>query len=166
MHSGGILLLRQTDTRERTIKPLAMKTALPILITLLAACTRTVYVPQVSYHRETDTLLMEVADSSLVRALLECDSNNQVVMRQLTQTSGHDSRQEIAIDSGMMEVKTRWRTKYVERVRELRDTVTVVEVRESVRRERYVPRIYRIAMAVAAASVALAAIRFIRPRLK
>ena len=121
----------------------------------LLGCTRTVYEPIRSVERVVDTVVCEVDDSSVLRALVECDSAGRVLLAELSHLHGERAHSRVDIDSsGRVEVVTRWRTRYVDRIKEVRDTITVVEVREIERPVRYVPRlfIYSFVFSVAALS--------------
>lgn len=123
---------------------------LTIMFFTTVGCTRTIYTPQVRTQKVVDTLVQQVADSATIRALFECDSAGRVVLRELQETKGRMAAHEMSIVDGEVRVVTRWQTKYVDRVTELHDTTTVVEVREVVRVERHVPRFFWWCFAVAA----------------
>ena len=55
---------------------------------------------------------------------------------------GRMAEMETRLEEGELQVVTRWQTRYVDRVREVHDTVTVVDVQTVVERERYVPRFF------------------------
>ncbi len=121
-----------------------LKAGLVVFLCIAFGCSKRAYAPA---HSTTtiivDTIVEQVADSSVVRALFECDSNNRVILRDLYQKHSSNGSEELEIDStGRVEIVTRWRTKYVDRIKELRDTVTMVEIREVEKRVRYVPRFF------------------------
>lgn len=121
------------------------------LLLLCGGCTRNVYTPVRSSVVVVDTVVREVADSAVLRALFECDSNSQVVLRELYSSKGVGGSSDLGLDSsGRIEVVTRWQTKYIDRIEHLHDTTTVVEIREVEKIVRHVPRIcwYSIALSV------------------
>lgn len=110
---------------------------------LVGSCTKTIYVPAKSSTVIIDTVVKQVADSAVVRALFECDSNNRVVLRELYEARGEQASGSVEVDSsGSIEVVTRWRTEYIDRIKEVRDTTTVVEIREIERVVKHVPRFF------------------------
>ncbi|MEG2479510.1 MAG: hypothetical protein RSA50_04505, partial [Mucinivorans sp.] len=114
------------------------------LLVALCSCTRTIYTPVHTTERIVDTLVRVEPDSSLLRALMECDSNNQVVMRSLDVVKGATAHSQATFHQGQLEVQTRWRTQYIDRVREVRDTVVVVQNRDVVRPVRHIPTLFWI----------------------
>ena len=120
---------------------------------LLSSCARTVYVPAVRSERVVDTLTRTMADSAVLRALFACDSLGHVRLAELHDAKGRMAEMEMQLREGELQVVTRWQTRYVDRIREVHDTTTVVEVREVVRIERHVPRFFRICFVVALAAV-------------
>jgi hypothetical protein len=114
---------------------------------------RTVYVPIRSHETVIDTVTAALPDSTLFRALFECDSNNRVILRQLSEYKGKQADQAVNIDGGRIEVVTRWQTKYIDRIHEMRDTVTIVEARPAVKPERHIPRFFRWCFGVALGTV-------------
>lgn len=131
-----------------------MKKISILLLLLLAACTRTVYTPVYSEKVVVDTVVREVQDSSVVKALLECDSSGRVLISTINHLHGELANSKVEIDTtGRVEVVTRWRTKYVERVKEVRDTTTVVEIREVERVVKVIPRFFWWCFGIALTSV-------------
>lgn len=124
-----------------------------LIIILLTGCTRTLYTPVVSSHTIIDTVVMQTRDSAMLRALFECDSAGNVLLRELNHSKGLLASQDFAFSDNELRVETRWQTKFIDRMVEVRDTVTVVEVREVVRRERYVPAVMWWLVALAAGIV-------------
>lgn len=114
-----------------------------IMACAFVACTKTIYVPTRSSTTIVDTVVSQAADSAVIRALFECDSNNRVVLRALQEAHSQNASGSLDLDtSGRVEVVTRWRTQYIERIKEVRDTTTVVEVREVVKTVKHVPRFF------------------------
>lgn len=148
----GIVLLSAMMTRS----------CMYLVVLLLFSCTHKVYVPTHSSFTVVDTVVRQVADSAVVRALFECDSNNRVVLRELYQARSEQAAGSLDIDSsGRVEVITRWRTQYIDRVKEVRDTTTVVEYREVVKTVKYVPRFFWYCFAVAMAAVGYLGFRLV-----
>lgn len=110
-----------------------------LILLALMSCTRTIYTPIVSSRTIVDTVVSQVADSALIRALFECDSAGNVLMRELEQSKGRTATQAFTYADNELRVETRWLTKNIERRVEIRDTVTVVEQYDVVRDEPYVP---------------------------
>ncbi|SUE33804.1 Uncharacterised protein [Rikenella microfusus] len=117
------------------------------------SCTRTVYEPAVRSEKIVDTLVRPVADSAVLRALFECDSLGNVRLAELHDAKGRMAEMETQLRDGELKVVTRWRTKYVDRVREVHDTATVVEVREVTKVVRHVPKFFWWCFGIAAAAV-------------
>lgn len=119
-----------------------------LVLSLLVGCTRTVYQPVVRTNTVIDTVTRTVGDSAMIRALFECDSAGRVLIRELEQTKGLFADQQMSFDSGRLEVVTKWQTQYIERRVELRDTITLVQTQQIVRREAYVPQFFWWCLAV------------------
>ena len=119
----------------------------------MAACTRTIYEPVVRSERVVDTVMCTVPDSAVLRALFECDSLGNVRLAELHDAKGRMAEMETRMEEGELQVVTRWQTRYVDRVREVHDTVTVVDVQTVVERERYVPRFFWWCFGVALVAV-------------
>ncbi len=126
---------------------------------LRSARAATVAVPGSSTERLVDTLVQQVADSSVLRALFECDSLGQVRLRELHEVRGEMAAQQLAFEDGRLEVITRWRTRVVDRIHEVRDTVTVIELRDVVREVRHVPQFFWWCFGIALAAVGWVAVR-------
>lgn len=133
---------------------------LPLLL-LSASCTKTIYVPQVSHKLLLDTIVEVVPDSSLVKALLECDSAGEVRIRELQEAKGRMASSQLEIKDNRLTSATRWQTKVVDRIIEIRDTTTVIEYREVVREVKHVPKIYRWSLWIAIATIGAAALKFV-----
>lgn len=123
------------------------------LSALIFSCTRTVYVPTVRSERVVDTLVRTESDSAVLQALFACDSVGNVRLEELHDAKGRLAEMATELRNGSLRVVTRWQTKYVDRIREVHDTTTVVEVRETVREVRHVPRFFWWCFAVALGSV-------------
>ncbi len=128
---------------------------------MAAGCTRTVYVPVRSHETVVDTVTATLPDSALFRALFECDSNNRVILRRLFEYKGKNANQDIRVDGGRVEVTTRWQTKYVDRIREVRDTVTIVKSPPAAKAERYVPRFFWWCFGIALGTALFAGFRIV-----
>lgn len=98
-----------------------------LIALLLDGCTKKIYVPVVREHKITDTITRTQADSAIIEALFECDSLGRVRMRQLEAYKGVSASNDINFKEGALRVETRWRTQYIDRFVELRDTITVVD---------------------------------------
>ena len=129
---------------------------------LTAGCTRTVHVPHVSYYREVDTITQTIADSSVIKALIECDENNRVILRELSETKGEAASQQLYIDNGQIKIVTRWQTEYIDRVREIHDTVTVIEAREVTKTVKHVPKFFLWCFGIALISAGYTVLRILR----
>lgn len=123
------------------------------VVMMFFSCARTVYVPAVRTERVIDTLTRTVADSAVLRALFACDSAGHVRLQELHDAKGRMAEMEMQLQGGELQVVTRWQTKYVDRIREVHDTTTVVEFRETVRVVRHVPRFFWVCFAVALLAV-------------
>lgn len=131
---------------------------LPIfMISLFFGCTRTIYEPVVKSHVLIDTVMQTVTDSAVLRALFDCDSLGNVRLSELHDAKGKMAQMETRLQDGELKVVTRWQTKYVDRLQQIRDTVTVVEVREVVRTVKHIPKFFWwcFAIALGAAGVGL-----------
>lgn len=126
------------------------------------ACTRTIYEPVVRSERVVDTVVRTAPDSAVLRALFECDSLGNVRLAELHDAKGRMAEMETRLEEGELQVVTRWQTRYVDRVREVHDTVTVVDVQTVVERERYVPRFFWWCFWVALAAVGVGIWRVVR----
>lgn len=122
------------------------------LIILLMGCTRHVYTPLVSRHTVIDTIVSQASDSAMLRALFECDSLGNVMVRELHQVKGKMAKQSLDFADNELRVQTRWQTRIVDRIVELRDTITVVELREIEIAKPYIPAFFWWALGVAALS--------------
>lgn len=120
---------------------------------LIFSCARTVYVPAVRSERVIDTLVRSEGDSAVLQALFACDSVGNVRLQELHDAKGRMAEMETELRNGSLRVVTRWQTKYVDRIREVHDTTTVVEVRETVREVRHVPKFFWWCFAVSLGSV-------------
>lgn len=122
-------------------------------IPVLASCTRTVYEPAVRSEKIVDTVTQTVSDSAVLRALFECDSLGQVRLRELYDAKGKMADMQTRLRDGELQVVTRWQTRYVDRVREVHDTTTVVELREVTKVVKHVPQFFWWCFGIAAATV-------------
>ncbi|MFI3294940.1 MAG: hypothetical protein R3Y19_02875 [Rikenellaceae bacterium] len=118
--------------------------ALPLILLLMLGCTKSVYVPQIHTHIVTDTITRTQPDSTLIRALFECDSLGEVRISEIEQYKGASANQQVDFSSGEIRIETRWRTQYIDRVEMTTDTITVVREVEVVEREPYIPTIFWI----------------------
>lgn len=98
----------------------------------------------------------------MIRALFECDSNNRVILRELTETKGKMASQDVNIADGKIEVVTRWQTKYIDRIREVHDTATVVQVQEVVKTVKHVPQFFWWCFGIALVAVGWIARKIIK----
>lgn len=113
-----------------------------LMMLLFFGCTRTIYEPVVKSHVLIDTVMQTVTDSAVLRALFDCDSLGNVRLSELHDAKGKMAQMETRLQDGELKVVTRWQTKYVDRLQQIRDTVTVVEVREVVRTVKRVPAFF------------------------
>lgn len=120
---------------------------------LNTSCTRTIYEPMVKSEKIIDTVTCMVTDSAVLRALFDCDSLGNVHLRELHDAKGRMADMETQLSDGELKVVTRWQTKYVDRIREVHDTTTVVEVREVTKLVKYVPRFFWWCFGIAVVSV-------------
>lgn len=109
---------------------------------LLGSCTRTVYVPVASSRVIVDTVVGLSADSAMIRALFECDSSGRVLIRELSQLKGRNSNQSFLFENNELNLETRWQTKLIERLIEVKDTVTVVQERKIVTQKAFIPKFF------------------------
>lgn len=114
----------------------------------LISCTRTIYEPITRIHKEIDTVTQILSDSSSLYALFECDSLNRVRIKEIETLHGKMANSKLEISNGRVEYKTSWQTKYIDRVKEIRDTITVIEVKEVVREVKHIPKLYKWCMAI------------------
>lgn len=122
------------------------------IITLLG-CTKTIYVPQINREIIIDTLVRVEPDSSVIKALLDCDSTGQVLIRELSTQKGENASSELEVKGNTLTSQTRWKTQVVDRMVEVRDTTTVVEIREVVREVTNIPTFYRWCLGIAIIAV-------------
>ncbi len=122
---------------------------------MLAACTKKVYVPQTRTQIIIDTLLETRADSATIAALLECDSNGMVLVRELNHLKGELAKSQLSIKDNLLESKVKWRTKVVERTIEIRDTITLTKQVEVVKQVKHIPKLYRYSLWLVIGVVAL-----------
>lgn len=113
------------------------------------------YEPAVRSEKIVDTLVRTIADSAVLRALFECDSLGNVRLAELHDVKGRMAEMETQFRDGELKVVTRWRTKYVDRVREVHDPATVIEVSETVRTVKRAPAFFWGCFAVAVAAVGI-----------
>lgn len=123
-------------------------TALVLFVCLLG-CTRTIYTPVIQSRTVIDTVVAQLADSAMIRALFECDSAGNVLMTELHQVKGRMAEQSFDFGDNELRVETRWKTKVVDRFIEVRDTVSVVQIQEVIRREAYIPSLFKWCFVVA-----------------
>jgi hypothetical protein len=109
-----------------------------------------------------DTVVREVVDSAVLEALFECDSTGRVVLHELAETKGELARQQARFEEGRLKVETRWKTRYIDRLVEIKDTVTVVELRETIREVKYIPKFFWACFAVALCAAGWVAWRIVR----
>lgn len=128
--------------KPKTIAYIGAWATIALLLLAAASCTRRVYVPQIRSERIIDTITRVEPDSATLTALFECDSLNQVRIRQLEQYKGKGGAQEVVFKDGELRIETRWRTQYIDRIHEVRDTVTVVDVRTETKEVRRVPAFF------------------------
>lgn len=131
-------------------------------ICLLASCTRTIYEPAVRSEKIVDTILRTVPDSAVLRALFECDSLGNVRLTELYDAKGKMAAMETQLKGGELTVVTKWQIRYVDRVREVHDTTTVVEVREVTRVVKHVPKFFWWCFGIALAAVCFGGWRLVR----
>lgn len=122
---------------------------------VLSACTRTVYEPVVKSEKIIDTVTQTVSDSAVLRALFECDSLGNVRLKELYDAKGKMADMQTHLKDGELKVVTKWQTKYIDRVREVHDTTTVVEVREVTKVVKHVPKFFWWCFGIAVVSVCL-----------
>ncbi len=115
---------------------------LALALIALASCTRRIYVPTTTSHTLIDTLVREVNDSSMINALLECDSLGRVQLQELEILKGEAAASEMTLQENRIKVETRWKTKYVDRLEYVRDTITLVEVQEVIKPDPYIPKFF------------------------
>lgn len=152
--------LTHRGVRLSLFAPIAIVSIL--CMALISGCTRTIYTPVVRTEKIVDTLVQQIADSAALHALFECDSNNRVIMRALSETKGATATQDVSFSDGELRVETRWKTKYVDRIHQVHDTTTVVEVREVVRTEKHVPTFFWWCFAVALITAGWGVVKIIR----
>lgn len=121
----------------------------------LVSCTRTIYEPVVKSEKIVDTVTQTVSDSAVLRALFECDSLGNVRLRELYDAKGKMADMQTQLKDGELKVVTKWQTKYIDRVREVHDTTTLVEVREVTKVVKHVPKFFWWCFGIAVASVFL-----------
>lgn len=120
-----------------------------VFLMCLLGCTRTIYTPVIQSRTVIDTVVAQLADSAMIRALFECDSAGNVLMTELHQVKGRMAEQSFDFGDNELRVETRWKTKIVDRFIEVRDTVSVVQIQEVIRREPYVPSFFKWCFVVA-----------------
>lgn len=117
------------------------------------ACTRRIYVPTVRSTTIIDTLVQTVADSALVNAVFACDSLNQVYIKQLDQYKGEQAKQKVTFSENKLKIETRWKTKYVDRMIAVHDTVTVVQIQKVDKIVKQIPPFFWWCFAIAFAAL-------------
>lgn len=122
---------------------------------VLVSCTRTIYQPVVKSEKIVDTVTQTVSDSAVLRALFECDSLGNVRLRELYDAKGKMADMQTQLKDGELRVVTKWQTKYIDRVREVHDTTTLVEVREVTKVVKHVPKFFWWCFGIAVVSVCL-----------
>lgn len=138
-----------------------MRAILFILLFLLASCSRPHYLPQVRSEVRIDTITKVMPDSAMIRALLECDSSGKVLLRELDIVKGEMAETSLSISGNELKSQTRWRTQYIDRIVEIRDTITVVHEVEIVKQVRHIPRVYRWSLWTSIGSILLIIIKLI-----
>lgn len=115
---------------------------LALLIFASISCSKRMYIPVTTTKTIIDTVTKTVPDSSLFMALFECDSLNQVRIKELAQYKGKEATQDVVFKDGALKVETRWRTQYIDRIKEITDTVTVVNEVEVVKQVKHIPTFF------------------------
>ncbi|CDN32044.1 hypothetical protein BN938_1967 [Mucinivorans hirudinis] len=102
-----------------------------IMTLIFVGCTTTKRtVTSTKYESYVDTVVRVVTDSSLIEALLECDSLGRVRLAALSVRNSELSRQNIELENNKLRVESR--SQSVERLREVVVRDTLVQVVERV----------------------------------
>lgn len=117
-----------------------------LALVFFVGCAKPIYTPVIQRHTIVDTVVELVRDSATLRALFECDSLGNVLLTELKQTKGMMANQSFDFADNELRIETRWQTKFIDRVIEIRDTVTMVEVREVVNEKPYIPTFFWICL--------------------
>lgn len=128
-----------------------------IIVAQLLSCSPKI-APSTSTNtiiRTTDTITSTVPDSTALRMLFECDSIGRVRMRELEAYKGATASQDVNFKDGELKVVTKWRTQYIDRIKEVHDTTVIDRVieREVIREVKRVPVFFWWCFAVALISV-------------
>lgn len=119
-----------------------------VFLLVFVGCTRRVYVPQVRSERIVDTIRLTEPDSAMVTALFECDSLGRVRLREIELYKGREASQEFTFADNSLRIETRWRTQFIDRFHEIRDTLTVVETRTETRFVTKIPLFFWICFSI------------------
>lgn len=98
------------------------------VLALATSCSRQIIPLRTVTHTSSvelirDTVTLTVTDSSLLEALLECDSLGKVRFRELRAESGRLVRQNVALSDNLLRVKAEAESQQRVRERIVRDTV-------------------------------------------
>lgn len=114
-----------------------------LVISGFTSCNRRL-LPPISSTSSTVTIIDTVVeirpDSTLFFALFECDRLNRVRLRELEQRKGATASQDVAFKDGALKIETRWKTQYIDRIKEVHDTTTVT-IRQTIEVEKIVNRV-------------------------
>lgn len=115
-------------------------------------CSRKIITPS---NRTTiiDTITKTVADSALIRAVFECDSLNNVRVRELNQYKGDAATQNVDFKDNTLKVETRWKTKYIDRITQIRDTVTITKIQNVDKIVTRIPTLFWCCLAFTCATI-------------
>jgi hypothetical protein len=85
-----------------------------LVMFLVSGCKQLKLIPGITTDNQTvitetvrDTIILFKADSSFFRALLECDSNRQIILRQLDNVQGNKVKQDIVYRNKILTVQAK-----------------------------------------------------------
>lgn len=132
----------KTRTRTNIIDAILWLFIVALLLAGLTSCTKRLYVPVTSTKTIIDTIVKVQPDSSMFMALFECDSLNRVRIKELEQYKGKEASQNVEFKDNRLTVETRWKTQYIDRIKEVHDTTTVIQEVEVVKTVKHIPTLF------------------------
>lgn len=132
------------------------------IILSVTACNRKIFVPVHTTRTIIDTIVQNRVDSALLDAVFECDSVNNVLIKKMKYSKSQSATQVFEFQDNNLKIKTQWRTKIVDRIVEIKDTVTVIQTLKVDKIIYKTHSFFWVCFAIALMSVILLIIRLLR----
>lgn len=132
-----------------------------VIFTFFVSCapTKTIYIPVKQIKTVVDTVVERRIDSSMITALIRCDSNRQATIEYYESKLHNGSNTELSLKENKLRVETKWKTNVIDRVVTMIDTVTIVE-RVEVEVVKYkVPKLYKYCLYIVIGFLGFGAIK-------